>query len=121
MTINSFNRSCGVALFLGGFLTILINVIVTPLMFNDHTSIVHEATTIFLLRQSASDIAALLLLFGCLGVYLAQIEASGAFRAAAFIVSFVGGCSAGKYRGQQRRILPLDPIGDRTEYSSLNI
>jgi hypothetical protein len=66
--MKAFIRGCGLALLLAGVLTILINVIVAPLMFSDHTSAVRETTNIFLLRQSASGVAALLLIFGCLGV-----------------------------------------------------
>jgi hypothetical protein len=64
--MKAFIRGCGLALLLAGVLTILINVIVAPLMFSDHTSAVRETTNIFLLRQSASGVAALLLIFGCL-------------------------------------------------------
>jgi hypothetical protein len=49
------------------------------------------STGIFLLRQSASGVAALLLLFGCLGLHLVQRMASGVFGAAAFCMAFVGG------------------------------
>ena len=90
--MKAFTRGCGLALLLGGVLTILINVIVAPLMFNNHTSALPETTNLFLLRQSASGVAALFLIFGCLGVHLVQRTASGIFGAIAFIVSFVGGC-----------------------------
>jgi hypothetical protein len=88
--MKGFNRGCGLALLLGGALTILINVIISPLLFADHTSSVRMTTRLFLLRQSASGLTALLLLFGCTGLHLVQRNASGKFGAAAFGVLFVG-------------------------------
>jgi hypothetical protein len=89
--MGGFIRGCGRALLLGGAAMILINVIATPLLPRHQGSAMVMSTGIFLLRQSASGVAALLLLFGCLGLYLAQRMVSGAFGTAAFLVSFVGG------------------------------
>lgn len=89
--MGGFIRGCGRSLFLGGALTILINVIATPLLPRQQGSAIVMSSGIFLLRQCASGVAALLLLFGCLGLHLAQRTKSGVFGAAAFLVSFVGG------------------------------
>jgi hypothetical protein len=91
--MNGFIRGCGRALLLGGALMILINVIVTPLLPRQQGPAIVMASGIFLLRQSASGVAAMLLLFGCLGLYLAQRRISGRFGAAAFLVAFIGGAS----------------------------
>ncbi len=88
--MTGFTRGCGGAFFLGGALTFMINVIATPLLPRSEASAVVMSTNIFLLRQSASGVAALLLLFGCVGLHVVQSQAAGAFGAAAFVVSFVG-------------------------------
>jgi hypothetical protein len=88
-----FIRSCGVALCLGGALTILINVVISPLMPASKDGAVVMLTNTYLLRQSASGVAALLLLAGSLGLHLAQRPASGWLGTIAFLVSFVGGCA----------------------------
>jgi hypothetical protein len=75
---------------LGGATMILINVIVTPLLPRQEGSGIVMTTGIFLLRQSASALAALLLLFGSLGLHLARGMGSGVFAKTAFLVSFVG-------------------------------
>ena len=88
--MNGFVRSCGRALLLGGAMIILINAVATPLLSTHQDSAIGTASLIFLLRASASSVAALFLLFGCLGLHLAQRTVSGAFGAAAFMVSIVG-------------------------------
>ena len=88
--MNGFTRVCGRALLVGGALMILINVAITPLLPRSEGSAAVMSGGIFLLRQSASGMAALLLLFGCLGLHLAQRRASGTFGAAAFLLTFVG-------------------------------
>src|SRR5258706_12326086 len=90
--MNGFTRGCGRALLLGGALTILINVVITPLLPRDQGSAAAMSTGIFLLRQSASGVAALLLVFGCLGLHLVQRTVSGIFGAVAFFTAFLGGC-----------------------------
>jgi hypothetical protein len=89
--MNGLIRGCGRALVLGGAAMILINVIATPLLPRAQGSAVVMSSGIFLVRQSASGLAALLLLFGCLGLHLAQRTAAGRFGAAAFVLTFVGG------------------------------
>jgi hypothetical protein len=80
------------ALCLGGALTILINVVITPFMPASKDPVAVMLGTVYLLRQSASGIAALLLLAGSIGLHLAQRPASGRFGTVAFLVAFVGGC-----------------------------
>jgi hypothetical protein len=92
--MHGFNRRCGLALLCGGALTVLINGILTPLLLGNHSPpAITPTTNVFLLRQSASAAAALLLIFGSLGLHLVQRITSGAFGAAAFLMAFVGGCS----------------------------
>ena len=83
-------RIFGVALVLGGGLMILLNVFLTPLMPSDQGEEVLRTSAIYLYRLSASLIAALLLLFGCFGVFLAQRKVVGVFGTVAFLVAFVG-------------------------------
>lgn len=89
--MNGLIRGCGRALLLGGAAMILINVIATPLLPRQQGSAFVMSSGIFLLRQSASGVAALLLLFGCLGLHLAQRTVSGRFGTLAFLLTFVGG------------------------------
>jgi hypothetical protein len=90
---NGFNRRCGAALLFGGVLTILINAILSPLLLSEHSQpSLEPATTVFLVRQSASGLVALLLIFGSLGLHLAQRTASGVFGGIAFVTAFIGGC-----------------------------
>ena len=90
---NQFSRGCGVALLLAGALTALINLILTPLLHGQHLPPeVVPSTNIYFLRQSLSGLAALLLIFGCLGIHFVQRSASGLFGAIAFLIAFVGGC-----------------------------
>jgi hypothetical protein len=91
--MKQFIRSCGFALCLGGALTILINVVISPFMPPSTNGGAVMLTNIYLLRQSASGVAALLLLAGSIGLHLAQRPASGWLGTIAFLISFVGGCS----------------------------
>ena len=88
--MSGFTRGCGRALLFGGALVVLINVVITPLLPRSQGSAAVMSGSIFLLRQSASGVAALLLLFGCLGLHLVQRTTSGVFGAAAFLIAFVG-------------------------------
>jgi hypothetical protein len=85
-----FNRRCGLALACAGASTILINLILTPLLVNNSSPPIPETTSVYLLRQSASAVAALLFIFGSLGLYLAIRARSGVFGAIAFVIAFVG-------------------------------
>lgn len=88
--MNGFARGCGFTLVFGGALLILINAILTPLMPMQEGEAILRTSGIYLLRLSASGVAALLLLFGCLGLHLVQRGASGLFGTIAFVVAFVG-------------------------------
>ncbi|HYJ04620.1 MAG TPA: hypothetical protein VEX43_05770 [Chthoniobacterales bacterium] len=91
--MTKFIRSCGFALCFGGALTILINVVISPFMPANQDGAVVMLTDVYLLRQSASGVAALLLLAGSIGLHLAQRPASGWLGTIAFLFSFVGGCA----------------------------
>lgn len=90
--MNGFVRSCGIALILGAVLLILINVGLTPAYMAsfEEGEAVARASDIYLYRISAALVDALLLLFGSIGLYLGQKDASGKFGAIAFFVTFVG-------------------------------
>jgi hypothetical protein len=94
-SITPFVRGCGLALVAGGALTILINLTLTPLLFraNIPPAIV-PTTQLFLLRQSTSALAALLIIFGCLGVglHLRQRTGPGVGSTAVFLAAFIGSC-----------------------------
>jgi hypothetical protein len=85
-----FSRWTGLALSGGGALTILINAILTPLLPRHAIFAVTAASSLFLWRQSLSAVAAALLLFGCVGLYLLEHERAGRFGAFAFAVAFLG-------------------------------
>jgi hypothetical protein len=85
-----FFRFTGWALILGGLLTLLINVILTPQMDLDGSYAEIAGSMIFLVRLSAAFAAALLLLFGSAGLYAAQAERSGRFGFVMFILAFTG-------------------------------
>jgi hypothetical protein len=94
-SITPFIRGCGVALVAGGALTILINLIFTPLLFGAKIPPeVVPTTQLFLLRQSASGLAALLIIFGCLGVglHLRERAGPGFGSTLVFLAAFIGSC-----------------------------
>jgi hypothetical protein len=86
----SFLRSSGYALALGGALTFLINALLTPFLPKGVPFSTVAASPIFLWRQSASALAAMLLLFGAVGLYLRQSNGASRFGAAVFAMAFVG-------------------------------
>lgn len=90
--MDGFLRSCGLALGSGGVLLILINVLLTPSYMASFKNgeAVARASRIYLFRVSAALVDALVLLYGCIGLYLSQNSVSGAFGMAAFLVTFVG-------------------------------
>jgi hypothetical protein len=83
-------RWTGAALALGGLLTFLINVALTPLLSTHAPLAETAASTIFLWRQGVSVLAAVLLLFGSVGLYFRQANWAGRFGAIAFIGAFIG-------------------------------
>lgn len=86
----AFMRCTGVALALGGALTLLINAGLTPLIPTHAAFAKTAASVIFLWRQGASALAAALLLLGSVGLYLRQAERAGRFGAVAFAMAFLG-------------------------------
>lgn len=81
-----FGRWTGGCLLAAGALTFLINAFLTP--FLPHAAV--YASPVFLWRQGASALAAVLLLFGAIGVYFHQAGRAGRFGAAAFSLALVG-------------------------------
>jgi hypothetical protein len=71
-------------------LTFLINAGLTPLLPTHAPFAETAASTLFLWRQSASALAAALLLLGSIGLYLRQAERAGRFGAVAFLMAFLG-------------------------------
>jgi hypothetical protein len=82
----AFGRWAGACLAGAGVLTFAINAFLTP--FLPHAEV--YASTIFLWRQGASALAAVLLLFGAIGIYFHQADRAGRFGAAAFGVALIG-------------------------------
>jgi hypothetical protein len=86
----AFVRGCGVALAIAGLLMIVVNVIVTPLLPSGESFAATAASTAFLWRQSLAAVAAVMLMFGAIGLYLRQINRWGAFGALTFAVALIG-------------------------------
>lgn len=80
----------GIPLLIGGVLLILVNIFLTPQLPLDQDEAVLRTSTIYLVRLSAAGVTAMLLLFGCIGVYLTQRDTAGVFETAAFLIAFVG-------------------------------
>jgi len=94
-SISSFIRGCGLALVAGGALTILINLILTPLLFRASIPpAIVPTTQLFLLRQSTSGLAAVLIIFGCLGLglHLRQRAGPGVGNTLVFLAALIGSC-----------------------------
>jgi hypothetical protein len=118
---NRLSRRCGIALVFAGTLTILINGIVAPFMLARHLPPeVVPTTNIYLLRQSLSGLAALLLIFGCLGIHLVQREASGIFGAVAFVTAFIGGCLLFAVEFADVFILPAVAVASPETYVAID-
>ncbi len=83
-------RWSSVALGGGGIVTIVLNVAFTPFMTPGAPFAEAAASTLYLWRQSASALAAGLLLFGSIGLYLRLSGRTGIPGAAAFVVAFFG-------------------------------
>ncbi len=85
-----FVRGCGVALLVGGVLLILVNTMLTPMMLVIDDEATMRTSDVYMVRLTLSWITALLFLFGCLGVHLAQRVAAGKFGFTAFLLAFIG-------------------------------
>jgi len=90
--MNGYLRSCGYALVLGGILLILINLFLTPsyLATFKKGEAIARSSGIYLFRISAALTNALVLLYGCIGLFLIQRNASGLFGTITFGVTFIG-------------------------------
>lgn len=74
----------------GGVLTLLVNATLTPLLPQDVPFATTAASPLFLARQSLSAVAAALLLFGSMGLYLRQAERRSLFGGIAFFMACLG-------------------------------
>lgn len=90
--MNGFVRSCGYALVLGGVLHVLLTVFLTPAHVASFKQgeVFARTSGIYWFRLSAALVDILLLIYGCIGLYLAQKSTSGSFGTIAFWVAFVG-------------------------------
>jgi hypothetical protein len=85
----SLQRWTGVALGLGGALTLARNAIFTPFL-PGHVPLGEAAATpVFAWRQGASAVAAALLLFGSIGLYLRQASRAGVWGRFWFTAAFL--------------------------------
>lgn len=73
-----------------GVFTIIVNVVLTPMLPAGPSFAAIAASTMFLLRQSAAAVAAALLLFGCIGVYLRQMHRWGRGGIVTVVVALLG-------------------------------
>ena len=85
-----FYTVTGAALILGGLLTALINIFLTPQLDFGSSYTMVEGSPLFLMRLILAGIAALLVLVGCTGLYVRQAEETGVFGLIAFLLTFVG-------------------------------
>lgn len=90
--MNKFIRNSGTALVIGGILLLVINVFLTPAYMAaiEQGEVFSRSSDIYLYRISLALVDTLLLLFGCIGLYLSQKSASGKFGTIAFLVAFTG-------------------------------
>lgn len=86
----AFTWWTGSALCAAAVLTVCINFVLTPMLpdglFSDLAS-----SPVFLVRQSLAAAAALLMLFGIVGLHVSRLGRIGAFGAIAFVVAVAGG------------------------------
>jgi hypothetical protein len=83
-------RIFGVALLLGGLLTLGLNVAFTPLLPLDGAFSEIASSPFYLPRLGSAAIASLLLLFGLVGLYQRHREKVGLFGVCAFVIAFAG-------------------------------
>jgi hypothetical protein len=83
-------RWTGVALSLGGALTVLINAGLTPLLPGRLPLGDAAALPVFAWRQGSSAVAAAFLLFGSIGLILAQWRRAGLWGTLWFVLAFLG-------------------------------
>ena len=83
-------RQSGLALMGAGVLVIIVNAVITPLLPRGVPFSDVAASTAFVWRQSLAAVAAALLMFGAIGLYLRQADRTGWFGAFAFATALVG-------------------------------
>ena len=80
----------GAALILGGLLTALINIFLTPQLDPGSSYAATAGSSLFLIRLILAGIAALLVLIGCTGLYARQAGKTGVSGLIAFLLTFIG-------------------------------
>jgi hypothetical protein len=85
-----FYNVTGAALILGGLLTALINIFLTPQLDPGSSFAAIAGSSPFLTRLVLAGIAALLVLIGSTGIYARQAEETGAFGLIAFLLAVIG-------------------------------
>ncbi len=80
----------GAALILGGLLTALINIFLTPQLDLGSSYSVMAGSSLFFVRLMLAGFAALLVLIGCTGLYVLQAEKTGMFGLVAFLLTLMG-------------------------------
>ena len=88
--VATVERWSGVAIGAAGILTFGINAGLTPLLDSGAPFATTAASTLFLWRQSASALAALLLVVGSIGLFLRHADRVGGFGTMAFLSALVG-------------------------------
>jgi hypothetical protein len=90
--VRAFLRWCGVALSAAAFLTVGLNVVLTPMLPDGDFSDIASSNA-FLWRQSLAAAAALLLLFGIVGLHVNRLSRIGVFGGVSFALALVGGAA----------------------------
>ncbi|MGE0597370.1 MAG: hypothetical protein AB7P07_13485, partial [Hyphomonadaceae bacterium] len=86
----AFSWWTGLALCLAALLTIGINAVLTPMLPQGSFADI-AASQVFLVRQSIASAAALLMLFGIVGLHVSRLDRVGAFGGIAFVAAVAGG------------------------------
>lgn len=85
-----FYTVTGAALILGGLLTALINIFLTPQLDPGSSYAAMAGSSLFFTRLMLTGMAALLVLIGSMGLYARQAEKIGVFGLIAFLLTFIG-------------------------------
>ena len=80
----------GLALTIGGALTVLLNAALTPFLPTEGSAVETVTSGVFIWRQGLSALAALFLLAGSVGVHMRQIGSSGRLGSVSFALTFAG-------------------------------
>jgi hypothetical protein len=85
-----FVKWTGLALCVAAVITFAVNAVLTPMLPQGSFSAL-AASQVFLVRQSFAAAAALLLIFGIVGLHVSRLSLVGGFGTAAFVVALCGG------------------------------